>query len=58
MTNLVPQSPANNRKGWEKFEAYCRSLVKQDANKELFIVSGPNGEGGAGTEGSAPQPSR
>ena len=51
MTNLVPQSPANNRKGWEKFEAYCRSLVKQDANKELFIVSGPNGEGGAGTEG-------
>jgi endonuclease G len=51
MTNLVPQSPANNRKGWEKFESYCRSLVKQNDNKELYIVSGPNGEGGTGENG-------
>jgi endonuclease G, mitochondrial len=50
MTNLVPQSAANNRKGWEKFEAYCRSLVRQD-EKELYIVSGPAGEGGTGEKG-------
>ena len=50
MTNLVPQSPDNNRKGWEKFESYCRSLVKGN-HKELYIVSGPNGEGGTGEKG-------
>jgi endonuclease G len=51
MTNLVPQSAANNRKGWEKFESYCRSLVKEDDDKELYIVSGPYGEGGTGENG-------
>jgi endonuclease G len=51
MTNLVPQSPNNNRKGWEQFESYCRSLVKDDEGKELYIVSGPHGEGGTGEKG-------
>ncbi len=51
MTNLVPQSPNNNRKGWEQFESYCRSLVKEDENRELYIVSGPHGEGGMGEKG-------
>ena len=51
MTNVVPQSPANNRKGWEQFEGYCRSLVKQ--GKELYVVAGPQGEGGAGENGPA-----
>jgi endonuclease G, mitochondrial len=51
MTNLVPQSPNNNRKGWEQFESYCRSLVKEDEGKELYIVSGPRGEGGTGEKG-------
>jgi endonuclease G, mitochondrial len=51
MTNLVPQSAANNRQGWEKFEDYCRSLVKEDDSKELYIVSGPYGEGGTGENG-------
>jgi endonuclease G len=51
MTNLVPQSPDNNRKGWEQFESYCRSLVKEDEGKELYIVSGPHGEGGTGEKG-------
>jgi len=45
MTNVVPQSQANNEKGWERFESYCRSLVKEHG-KELTIVAGPNGEGG------------
>ncbi len=44
MTNIVPQSAANNEKGWEQFESYCRSLVKQ--GKELYIVAGPVGRGG------------
>lgn len=51
MTNLVPQSPNNNRKAWEQFESYCRSLVKDDEGKELYIVSGPHGEGGTGEKG-------
>ncbi len=45
MTNIVPQSSANNEKGWEKFESYCRTLVK-DRGKELYVVAGPQGKGG------------
>ena len=44
MTNVVPQSAANNEKGWEKFESYCRSLAED--GKELYVVSGPQGQGG------------
>jgi endonuclease G len=51
MTNVVPQSPANNRKGWEQFESYCRSLVKE--GKELYVVAGPQGQGGVGEKGPA-----
>ena len=50
MTNAVPQSPADNRKGWERFESYCRSLVSEQG-KELYIVSGPFGQGGVGEKG-------
>ena len=50
MTNAVPQSPANNEKGWEKFESYCRSLVR-DQGRELYIVAGPHGQGGVGKKG-------
>jgi endonuclease G len=50
LTNIVPQSPDNNEKGWKQLEDYCRSLVeKQD--KELYIVSGPEGRGGEGKKG-------
>jgi endonuclease G, mitochondrial len=45
MTNIVPQSSANNEKGWEQFESYCRTLVSRQG-KELYIVCGPFGEGG------------
>ena len=45
LTNAVPQSPADNRKGWEQFEEYCRKLVSE-RGKELYIVAGPQGEGG------------
>ena len=52
MTNAVPQSPANNRQGWERFESYCRNLVSHDG-KELYIVAGPAGQGGVGEKGPA-----
>ncbi len=51
MTNIAPQSPDNNRGPWEKLESYCRALVK--SGKELYIIAGPTGKGGVGSEGSA-----
>jgi endonuclease G len=49
MTNVVPQSPNSNQKGWERLEAYCRTLATQ--GRELQIVCGPVGKGGEGKEG-------
>lgn len=50
MTNIVPQSPAMNQNAWERLESYCRELVLKH-NKTLYIVSGPQGQGGEGREG-------
>lgn len=41
MTNMMPQSPANNREIWRELEEYARSLVRQ--GKELYIIAGPQG---------------
>jgi endonuclease G, mitochondrial len=41
MTNMIPQTAANNREVWRKLEEYCRELVKQ--GKELYIFAGPEG---------------
>ncbi len=49
MTNILPQSPANNQKGWEKLEDYCRQLAAEGS--ELYIVSGGAGAGGTGKDG-------
>jgi endonuclease G len=49
MTNIIPQSSANNQKGWDQLEEYCRSLAR--AGKELYIVCGPQGKGGEGKAG-------
>ena len=49
MTNVVPQSPASNQKGWERLESYCRGLALK--GHELHIVCGPNGVGGTGKNG-------
>lgn len=38
MTNMIPQSPANNREVWRELEEYSRDLVSQ--GKELYIVAG------------------
>jgi endonuclease G len=39
MTNIVPQTAANNQGPWAAFENYLRSLVK-DKGKEIYIVTG------------------
>jgi endonuclease G len=49
MTNILPQSPACNQKGWERLESYCRDLA--DRGKELYIAAGPHGIGGKDDDG-------
>ena len=41
MTNMIPQSPSNNREVWRELEEYSRELA--DRGKELYIVAGGNG---------------
>lgn len=48
-TNIVPQGPNNNQRGWEWFEAYCRDLTRD--GHVLWICCGPAGVGGEGKEG-------
>lgn len=50
MTNMIPQAPDNNEKTWANLENYSRSLVN-DGN-ELYIISGPYGQGGVGKYGT------
>ena len=50
MTNMVPQSPDNNRIIWMHFENYERELAK--AGNELYIVAGPYGTGGTSSKGT------
>lgn len=42
MTNIVPQTPNNNRGAWKELEEDCRELV--DRGKELYIVAGVYGK--------------
>jgi endonuclease G len=42
MSNIMPQSAANNSGVWETFENYCRALTN---NYELLIICGPSGFG-------------
>jgi endonuclease G len=49
LTNVVPQSPNSNQKGWERLEAYCRDLAHQ--GHTLYIACGPHGTGGTGKDG-------
>jgi endonuclease G len=50
MTNIIPQSPPCNQKAWADLEDHCRDLVRKK-HKTLYIVSGPQGQGGEGKEG-------
>jgi endonuclease G, mitochondrial len=49
LTNIVPQSPKNNRETWKNVEDYCRRLIGD--NQELYIIAGPSGTGGTGDTG-------
>ena len=49
MTNMVPQSPDNNRIVWVALEKYEREVVLQ--GKEAYIFAGPCGKGGIGDKG-------
>lgn len=49
MTNMIPQAPKNNQQTWAYLENYCRALV--DEGNELYIISGPWGQGGTGSKG-------
>lgn len=50
MTNMVPQSPDNNRVIWMHFETYERELA--NAGNELYIIAGPYGSGGTTSKGT------
>ena len=52
MTNIVPQAPDNNQGYWAQLESYARTLVNTQG-KELYIIAGSYGQGGAGSNGSA-----
>lgn len=41
MTNMMPQSPSNNREVWRELEEYSRDLAYD--GKELYIVAGGEG---------------
>ncbi|MBQ9495544.1 MAG: DNA/RNA non-specific endonuclease [Treponema sp.] len=45
MTNMVPQSPANNQTVWNYFEKHIRDVVKNNS-MEAYVVCGPYGAGG------------
>jgi DNA/RNA endonuclease G (NUC1) len=48
MSNMVAQAPDNNQGPWANLENYLRSLLPAN---ELYIVSGPAGTGGTGSNG-------
>ena len=49
MTNMVPQTPDNNRIVWVALENFERELVKQ--GNEAYIFAGPLGQGGTSSKG-------
>src|SRR5678815_3160753 len=56
MSNMVPQAPNNNQGAWADFENYLRGLLPAKdplPPNELYIVSGPAGVGGTGSNGFA-----
>ncbi|MEO1132771.1 MAG: DNA/RNA non-specific endonuclease [Cyanobacteria bacterium J06639_1] len=55
MTNIVPQTPENNRGVWKELEEYARDLVGQ--GKELYVVAGVYGTSKRIGEGKVTVPS-
>jgi endonuclease G len=50
MSNMVAQAPDNNQGPWADLENFLRTLLPVN---ELYIVSGPAGSGGTGSNGFA-----
>ena len=50
MSNMVAQAPDNNQGPWAEFENFLRTLLPAN---EVYIVSGPFGVGGTGSNGFA-----
>jgi len=48
MSNMIPQAPDNNQGPWANLENYLRTLLPAN---EIYIVSGPAGVGGNGSNG-------
>lgn len=55
MTNMMPQTPDNNRRTWEGLEQYSRELVTKEG-KELYIIAGPLGTQGQPLKGKVTIP--
>lgn len=55
MTNIIPQAPNVNQKAWRELEDYGRDLVRKQ-HVRLYIISGPNGQGGVGWDIRAKRP--
>jgi DNA/RNA endonuclease G (NUC1) len=54
MSNMVPQAPDNNQGPWADLENDLRTLLTANGeNNEIYIVSGPLGVGGTGSNGTA-----
>jgi endonuclease G len=49
MSNMIPQAPGNNQGPWAALEGDLRTIA--DGGNELYIVSGPLGVGGSGSNG-------
>jgi DNA/RNA endonuclease G (NUC1) len=49
MSNMVAQAPDNNQGPWANLENYLRSVA--DAGNELYVIAGPAGTGGTGSNG-------
>lgn len=46
MSNMMPQSPSNNREVWRELENYERKLTTELGNEAVYIVAGPLGDAG------------
>ena len=51
LTNVVPQAPNNNQKGWRLLEDHCRKIAEK--GNEVYIACGPHGQGGIGSKDAA-----
>ncbi len=56
MTNVTPQEPRLNQRGWKYLEEYCRKLVR--SGNELYIICGSYGSKGTLADGKVTIPSR